>query len=118
VLASVGFNKNHKFTVSSRTIPDEEQSYRRALTVVLDNALPMMLIPRNLLLRPLVPASWARIGHATVEFRKHITDLLIEERRILIDGLPSSGNLISSLVRASEEEKEKMAVQIVQRVFK
>jgi cytochrome P450 len=107
VLASIGFNRGYKFIASSKTIPDQEKSYRGALAIVLDNALLMMLIPPTLLLLPLVPASWARIGRATEEFRNHMTDLLAEERRLLADGLPSSGNLISSLVRASEEEKER-----------
>jgi cytochrome P450 len=107
VLAGTGFQRDYKFTASFETATDEEPSYREALAIVLDNALFMMLVPLNVLLMPLVPASWARIGQATEEFRGYMTNLLKEERRLLDFDLPSSGNLISSLVRASEEEKRR-----------
>ncbi len=107
VLAATGFRKSYKFRASSEPGPDEARNYRESLMLTLDNALFMMLVPPRLLTMPFVPKAWARIGQATNEFRDYMMDMLNEERRLLDAGKPGTGNLMSSLVRASEIEQEK-----------
>lgn len=107
VLAATGFKKSYKFRASTEPGPDEARNYREALMLTLDNALFMMLVPPKLLTMPFVPKTWARIGQATNDFRQYMMDMLHEERRLLDAGKPGTGNLMSSLVRASEVEQIK-----------
>lgn len=107
VLAAIGFQKSYKFRASTEPGVDEARNYREALMLTLDNALFMMLVPPKLLTMPFVPKSWARIGQATRDFRQYMMDMLNEERRLLDAGKPGTGNLMSSLVRASEVEQKK-----------
>ena len=107
VLAATGFKKSYKFRASTEPGPDEARNYREALMLTLDNALFMMLVPPKLLTMPFVPKTWARIGQATNDFRQYMMDMLHEERRLLDAGKPGTGNLMSSLVRASEVEQMK-----------
>ena len=107
VLAATGFQKSYKFRASTEPGPDEARNYRQALMLTLDNALFMMLVPPKLLTMPFIPKSWARIGRATNDLRQYMMDMLNEERRLLDAGKPGTGNLISSLVRASEVEQMK-----------
>lgn len=107
VLAATGFQKSYKFRASTEPGPDEARNYREALMLTLDNALFMMLVPPMLLAMPFVPKAWARIGRATNDLGQYITDMLNEERRLLDAGKPGTGNLMSSLVRASEVEQLK-----------
>ena len=64
----------------------------------------MMLIPPKLLSMPFIPSSWARIGLATKDFRQYMRKMFDEEQRLLDAGKPGTGNLMSSLVRASDNE--------------
>lgn len=107
VLAATGFRKSYKFRSSTEVGSDEARSYRDSLAVTLDNALFMMLVPPKILLMPLIPKSWKRIGQATQDFRQYMMDMYIDERKLLDAGRPGTGNLMSSLVRVSEDEQKK-----------
>ena len=103
VLAATGFKKSYRFRASTEPGPDEARNYREALITTLDNALFMMLVPPKLLLSRFSPKSWSRIGHATTEFKSYMMSMLNEERSLLDAGKPGTGNLMSSLIRASED---------------
>ncbi|MCJ1381959.1 hypothetical protein MMC17_005071 [Xylographa soralifera] len=103
VLAATGFKKSYRFRASTEPGPDEARNYREALMITLDNALFMMLVPPRLLLSRFSPKSWSRIGRATTEFKSYMMSMLNEERSLLDAGKPGTGNLMSSLIRASEE---------------
>lgn len=112
VLAAIGFRKSYKFRASTEPGPDEARNYRESLMLTLDNALFMMLVPPKLLTMPFVPKTWARIGQATNDFRRYMMDMLNEERQLLDAGKPGTGNLMSSLVRASKDEQMKKSKNI------
>lgn len=105
VLAITGFGKSYKFRASTDPGPDEARNYRESLAVTLDNALLMMLVPPKVLTMPFVPKTWAKIGQATKDFKQYMMDMYNEERALLIAGKPGTGKLMSSLVRASEDEQ-------------
>ena len=107
VLAATGFRKSYKFRSSTNVGSDEARSYRESLAVTLDNALFMMLVPPKLLSMPWIPRSWKRIGQATQDFRQYMMNMYNDERRLLDAGKPGTGNLMSSLVRVSEDERKK-----------
>ena len=56
---------------------------------------------------PLIPKSWKRCGQATQTFRQFMMDMYNDERRLRDAGKPGTGNLMSSLVRVSEDERKK-----------
>lgn len=98
VLAATGFRKSYDFHDSET--PQEEDSYRSALQTVLDNAIPLMLIPYKLLMAPIVPKSWGKIGRAGDSFKRYMTQMLDEETSAQKQGKQGSGGIMTSLVRA------------------
>ena len=107
VLAVTGFKKSYRFRASTEPGPDEARNYRGALKVTLDHALFMMLVPARILNLPCAPRSWAAVGRATTDLKQYMSDMLNEEVRLLDAGQPGTGNLMSSLVRASEDDQKK-----------
>ena len=79
---------------------DEAGTYRDALQTVLDNIIFSMLLSLRLLLLPGLPQWWARVGEAAAAFKKHMLRMLLEETKLLKEGLRGSGSLITSFVRA------------------
>ena len=106
VLAATGFRKSYKFRSSTDPSPGEAQGYRESLAITMDNALLMMLVPPSLLSLPFIPKAWARVGQATKDFRQYMMDMFNEEKSLLDAGKAGTGNLMSSLVRSSEDEKK------------
>lgn len=100
VLAATGFCRSYKFRSSSLPGTDEAGSYRDALQTVLDNAILLMLIPPRLLLLPLLPKSWARIGKAAANFKQYMIHMLDEETSLLDQGKKGTGSIMTSFVRA------------------
>ena len=105
VLAATGFHRSYRFHASTEPGLDEARNYWRSLAITFDNTIFMMLAPPKLLSMPFVPKSWARIGQATRDFKQYMMDLFDEKRKLLDAGKPGTGNLMSSLVRASENEQ-------------
>lgn len=104
VLAATGFGRSYKFHGhNSSHSEDENKEYRGALSTLMDNALFLMLVPHNILNSKLVPRSWARIGHAAHSFKKYMLDMLDHENRLLAQKQPGTSQLVSSLLRASED---------------
>ncbi|RYP77928.1 hypothetical protein DL769_003301 [Monosporascus sp. CRB-8-3] len=100
VLASTGFRKSYDFHGSADPVVDEVGGYRDSLQTVLDNIIPLMLIPYHFLTWPMVPKSWQRIGNAAVSFKKYMMKMLEEETTALNQGKPGSGGIMTAFVRA------------------
>ncbi|KAI1324245.1 cytochrome P450 [Xylariaceae sp. FL0255] len=88
VLASSAFRKSYEFRGSADDHVEETGSYRDSLQTVLDNIIPLMIIPHRFLNGPFVPKRWARIGNAGASFQKHM------------QGKSGSGGLMTSFVHA------------------
>lgn len=107
VLAATGFRRSYKFRSSSQPGTDEARTYRDALQTVLDNAIFLMLVPPRLLLLPLLPSRWARVGKAAADFKQYMMDMLDEEISLLKRGKTGTGSLMTSFVQALDiHEKE------------
>ncbi|KAI9845422.1 MAG: hypothetical protein M1837_004900 [Sclerophora amabilis] len=107
VLAMTGFRKSYKFRSSTEPALDETLDYRDSLKTVLDNAILLMVAPAKVLSFPMMPRSWARIGDATTNFRQYMMDMLEEETSRLSQGIPGTGSLMTSFVRALEDRNGK-----------
>jgi hypothetical protein len=109
VLAATGFRRSYTFRGSSQQGTDEARTYRDALQTVLDNAIFLMLVPPRLLLLPLLPKSWARIGKAAADFKQHMMRMLDEETSLLERGKTGTGSLMTSFVRALDTHRKEEA---------
>lgn len=103
VLAATGFGRSFSFrSASSKDAEtDTASSYRDALSMVLDNAILLMLIPRRYLSLPFVPKALRQVGKAADEFKHHMERMLEEETAALKKGNSGAGSLMTSLVKAS-----------------
>jgi len=103
VLAYVGFQKSYPFKSVTKGIEVQQPStYRDSLAIVLENILVIFVLPATAFRIPFLPAKWKQIGLAVTTFRKYMLDQLADERRLIEEGRPGSGTLMSNLVRASE----------------
>lgn len=100
VLAATGFRKSYDFQ-GPQSI-QEETSYRAALQTILDNAIPLMLIPYQVLMAPMVPKRWGKIGRAGDSFKRYMVQMLEEEMEAVKQGDPGAGGIMTSLVKALE----------------
>ena len=105
VLAYVGFQKSYPFKSATRNSETEEPAtYRDSLSVVLSNILVIIILPTFLFQMPILPAKLRQISLALTSFRKYMLDQLSDEKRLIAEGKPGSGTLMSNLVRASEAQ--------------
>ncbi|KAI1074872.1 cytochrome P450 [Whalleya microplaca] len=110
VLAATGFRKSYEFHGSADLVVDEIGSYRDSLQTVLDNIIPLMLIPYSVLTGPMVPKSWARIGNAAVSFKKYMMKMLEEETTALNQGNPGSGSIMTAFVHALNVHNQESSI--------
>ncbi|KAL9125818.1 MAG: hypothetical protein Q9217_005038 [Psora testacea] len=109
VLAATGFKRSYKFRSSNESGTDVKVTYRDALQTVLDNAIFLMLVPPRLLLLPLLPRSWTRVGKAAAEFKQYMIHMLDEEMSLLNRGETGTGSLMTSFVRALDTHQKEEA---------
>lgn len=107
VLAKAGLGQTHSFqSAIDSTDTATEMNYRDSISVILQHAVIVMMLPPRLLLLPFLPKKLLRIGNAIVAFKKYMTEILNEEKNLVGQQKPGGGNLMSSLVRASEEASQ------------
>jgi cytochrome P450 len=101
VMAACGFRRSFDFESSSEALTTTgTYSYRDALQIVLDNAILIMLIPRQYLRYSWLPRKMQIIGKAAADFQLHMTRMLEEETNMMNLGEKGSGGLMTSFVRA------------------
>ena len=71
-------------------------NYRDAISLILQNAAIVMLLPPRLLWLPFLPKKIAKVGKAVSAFRKYMTGVLNEERNLISQRKPGAGNLMST----------------------
>lgn len=104
ILANTGFGTAYSFTnILDPPEPAFTMTYANASNVIRENMLVAVAIPHRLLSLPFVPKRWAKVGRALKEIRSYMTRLLDNEQSSFTQGAPGSGNLLSSLVRGSED---------------
>ena len=104
VLAYAAFQKSYPFeSVVREHALDQPLMYRDSLSIILKNALVIMVMLVKASDIPLLPAIWTQIGKAIADFRAYILTQLADEKVLIVEGKPGSGTLISNLIRASNE---------------
>ncbi|PQE02867.1 cytochrome P450 protein [Rutstroemia sp. NJR-2017a BBW] len=108
VMSGAGFGKSYPFQGSEEESTTQGSlSYKTSLKLILDNCIPLVALgPKNLeKYYQWLPKSWKELHHATVTFKKYMTDVYEEEKQAVAEGKPRGNNLMTYLVRASQTEK-------------
>ena len=118
VLAYVGFQKSYPFTSVAKTTGIRQPStYRDSLSIILQNVLVVLVLPSIAFQIPFLPTKWRQIGWAITDFREYMLEQLTQEKRLIAEGKPGSGTLMSNLVRASEVQYEVTGVGRSERTY-
>ncbi|KAI0487071.1 cytochrome P450 [Xylaria cf. heliscus] len=111
VLSKAGFGKSFKFQAHNEhelnnTNPefDPALNYKESLKIVLDNCVLIMALGKGFLSRPWLPSRLRKVHQACVAFQDHMTSVYKEEKRAFAEGHSSDRNLLSSLIKASNQE--------------
>ncbi|CAD6574401.1 MAG: hypothetical protein ASARMPRED_006689 [Alectoria sarmentosa] len=104
VLSSAGFGKSYPFRGSDEDMGDNDSSsYQNSLKLILDNCIPLMALGPQNLSKPWLPSKLRKIFQATVTFKNHMTEIYEGEKKNLMQSPSVSNNLMTSLIRASQE---------------
>ncbi|KAI1214484.1 cytochrome P450 [Annulohypoxylon truncatum] len=105
VLSKAGFGKSFKFEGhDERKESSPSTSYKDSLQTILENCVLIMALGTKFLENPWLPQGLRRLNEACNAFQKYMTDLYEEEKQAFAEGRTSGRNLMSSLVRASQDE--------------
>ena len=104
VLTCVGFGLSYPFHRGVRDLSDgHSMTYRDALSLCLGNIITFAIFPKKILSSSFLPKKLQRLGVAAKEFQGYMEEMLTHERNMMAKREYGTGNLIGSLVRASEE---------------
>ena len=106
VLTSVGFGLSYPFHGGLRDLPDgHTMTYRDALSLCLRNTITFSILSRKTLSRSFLPKTLRTLGLAIKEFQTYMEEMLSNQRAGVEVNEHESPNLMSALVRASEEAR-------------
>ncbi|KJZ70913.1 hypothetical protein HIM_09706 [Hirsutella minnesotensis 3608] len=112
VLSRAGFGKSFKFRGHDEKKPEgvtSSSNYKESLHTILENCILIMAIgPKNLaaLAKYWLPSGLRVLHDACASFQAYMTNIYEEEKRRYAQGEASNNNLMTSLVRASQDEGE------------
>lgn len=107
VLTSVGFGLSYPFHGGVRELPaGHNMTYRDALSLCLRNIITFAILPKKILSMSFMPAKLKDLSMAAQEFQKYMEEMLAHEREMTAKREGGTGNLMGSLVRASEEAQK------------
>ncbi|MCJ1246846.1 hypothetical protein MMC30_004055 [Trapelia coarctata] len=107
VLASAGFGIAYPFRKGLSTPQaGHSMTYRDSLLLILQNIITLAILPKRYLTLPIFPQGLRRLGQATQEFKRYMEEMLDKERSMISKREPGTGNLVSALIRASEDAKQ------------
>ncbi|KAI1446563.1 cytochrome P450 [Annulohypoxylon stygium] len=105
VLSRAGFGKSFKFVGhDERQSSNPSSSYKESLQTVLENLVLILGLGTKFLANPWLPHKLRTVHEACVSFQKYMTTLYEEEKRAFAEGEVRDHNLMTSLVRASQDE--------------
>lgn len=74
----------------------------------MDNFIMLMVISRKILSHRFAPESWQRVVRAAKNYEDYVVELFEEEKFALRVGKPGKGGLMTSFVRAMDQQGEFM----------
>ncbi|MCJ1384453.1 hypothetical protein MMC17_007569 [Xylographa soralifera] len=105
VLSSAGFGKSYAFRGLLDASPTNvATSYKESLQMILDNCILLMVLGSKFISKTWLPSKIRKLHRATVTFKQCMTEVYEEEKQSIARGEAGSGNLMTSLIRASAEQ--------------
>ncbi|KAF3014750.1 hypothetical protein E8E14_009740 [Neopestalotiopsis sp. 37M] len=106
VLSRAGFGKSFKFVGHDEKQPSTSPSenYKESLQTVLENLILIVGLGTKFLAIPWLPRKLRLVHEACVSFQAYMTNLYEEEKRTFAENKDRDHNLMTLLIRASQDE--------------
>lgn len=104
VLSGAGFGKSYSFLKSAEPPKEGHMfNYRDSLALILENISVILIFESKFLTKTWLPKRMRRIRQATVDFKSHMTEIVNNEKQLILKGKADSQNITNSLINASQE---------------
>lgn len=107
VLTFAGFGISHQFHEDDQELaPGHSMTFVYALTFLLRNFTALTIVPRKYLRSRMMPSRLWKLGQAAQDFKRYMEEMVENERGQISKYKPGEGNLVTVLVRASEDARQ------------
>jgi cytochrome P450 len=107
VLSSAGFGKSYPFQGhEERLSTDVSANYKDSLQTILDNCIALFILGTKVISKRWMPRKITDLHRAVVKFKAYMTEVYDAEKNAIADGTSASKNLMSALVRASQDHSD------------
>ncbi|KAH9904250.1 cytochrome P450 [Xylariomycetidae sp. FL2044] len=108
VLSRAGFGKSFPFVghEDRQSSVKPSSNYKESLSIILENCVLILAFGTDFISKPWLPRKFRQVHEAWVSFRAYMTTLYEEEKRAFAEDRVTDHNLMTSLVRASQDEKK------------
>ena len=104
VLSSAGFGKSYPFQGHDNKSPsDVATNYKESLQTILDNCVLLLVLGTDFISKKWLPRKIQKLHQAVLNFKQYMTEVYEAEKQAIADGKLTQKNLMTSLVRASQE---------------
>jgi len=104
VLSSAGFGKSYPFQGHNDKSPsDVATNYKESLQTILDNCVLLFVLGTDLISKKWLPRKIQKLHQAVLNFKQYMTEVYEAEKQAIANGKLTEKNLMTSLVRASQE---------------
>ncbi|KAI5861437.1 cytochrome P450 [Durotheca rogersii] len=106
VLSRAGFGKSFKFVGHDErdASANPASNYKVSLQIILENCILILAFGTKFIANPWLPRNFRIVHEAWVAFHAYMTNLYEEEKRNFAEGKTSDHNLMTLLIRASQDE--------------
>lgn len=108
ILSRAGFGKSFKFEgADERDMSTSPSSnYKESLQTILENCVLILAFGTKFLAIPWLPRKFQLVHEAWISFHAYMTNMYEEEKRAFAEGKTSDHNLLTLMVRASQDNTE------------
>ncbi|KAF5558266.1 cytochrome p450 3a7 [Fusarium napiforme] len=107
VLTAAGFGRSYTFGSGLESaLENHSLTYRDSLSLILGNLFTAVFTATLNLPTWMLPSKLKRVQDAVVNFRQYMAEMVAEEREAMDAGAEEQDNLMSILVRASENQNK------------
>lgn len=110
VLSRAGFGKSFKFQGHDERGKsgdvDLSTNYKESLQIVVENLILIIALGTSFIAKPWLPEKIRTVNKALVGFKSYMTSMYEEEKRAFAEGEARDHNLMTGLIRASQDEAQ------------
>ncbi|KAF3765290.1 cytochrome P450 [Cryphonectria parasitica EP155] len=114
IMSRAGFGQSFKFQghdeKQNAALNEASMDFKESLKMILENCVLIFALGRKTLAKPWLPRKLRLLNEACNSFQKHMTQVYEEEKRAFIEHRSADRNLLTQLVRASQDEAIKSSL--------